>query len=361
VEDLVMDRAFWKGKKVLITGHTGFKGSWLSIWLRTMGASVTGYALQPPTTPSLFDLARVDRGITNIKGDVRDFESLRVLTGKESPEIIIHMAAQALVRRSYKEPLDTLMTNIMGTANVLESVRSTESVRVVLVVTSDKCYRNNEWVWGYRENEPMGGHDPYSSSKACAELVTAAYRESYFPEDRYAQHGVAIASVRAGNVIGGGDWAEDRLVPDTIRAFMAGKPIRIRSPQAVRPWQHVLEPLRGYLVLAQRLWEHGIKYSGAWNFGPREDDARPVSFLVDRLASLWGPGAAWEFDEGEQPGEAHCLKLDCSKARNELGYRPMLDLETALDWTVSWYKSFVYQKDMREVTELEIGRFENLV
>ena len=275
---MVVNSAFWKDKRVLLTGHTGFKGSWLSLWLQSMGAQVTGYALAPPSNPSLFDVAEVGKGMTSIIGDIGDLERLRAVFAEHKPEIVIHMAAQALVRYSYVEPVETYSTNVMGTVNLLEAVRGTDSVRAVVNVTSDKCYENREWVWGYRENEAMGGFDPYSNSKGCAELVTAAYRNSYFHPGQYKEHGVAIASGRAGNVIGGGDWADDRLIPDIMRAITQGKPVNIRNPHAIRPWQHVLEPLSGYLLLAQKLFEDGPAYAEGWNFGPNDEDAKPVQW-----------------------------------------------------------------------------------
>ena len=276
-----IDADFWRGRRVFLTGHTGFKGGWLALWLQRLGADVTGYALDPPTTPSLFAVARVGAGMRSIINDIRDAETLAQAMREAQPEIVIHMAAQPLVRYSYQAPVETYATNVMGTVHLLEAVRQTDSVRAVVNVTSDKCYENREWVWGYRENEPMGGYDPYSNSKGCAELVTAAYRNSYFNPAQYSQHGVALASARAGNVIGGGDWAEDRLIPDILRAIAAGEAVNIRSPHAIRPWQHVLEPLSGYLLLAQRLIEDGPAHAEGWNFGPSEEDARPVQWIVE--------------------------------------------------------------------------------
>jgi CDP-glucose 4,6-dehydratase len=352
-----INRTFWQGKKVLITGHTGFKGSWLSLWLQMLGADVVGYALSPPTRPSMFDLAHVAERMTSITADVRDPERLQAVVEEHCPEVIIHMAAQPLVRYSYENPIETYSTNVMGTVHVLESVRLCDSARVVLCITSDKCYENKEWLWGYRENEPMGGHDPYSSSKGCAELVISAYRESYFPPDEYQRHGVALASTRAGNVIGGGDWAVDRLIPDIMRAIMADRPVVIRNPQAIRPWQHVLEPLSGYLCLAEQLWMHGPEFAQGWNFGPNDEDARPVSWVVDRLTNLWGGNARWELDSTQHPHEATYLKLDCSKARNLLGWSPRLPLSTALEWTVEWYRAYQRDEDMRRLTETQIADY----
>lgn len=281
---------FWEGKRVLLTGHTGFKGGWLSLWLQSLGANVTGYALLPPTQPSLYEVARVGDGMYSHIADIRDLDRLVAVMRETRPEIVIHMAAQPLVRYSYVNPVETYATNVMGTVNLLEAVRQVGGVRVVVNVTSDKCYENREWIWGYREHDPMGGYDPYSSSKGCAELVAAAYRNSFFNPEAFGTHGVALASVRAGNVIGGGDWAEDRLIPDFMRAIMAGRAVVIRSPHAIRPWQHVLEPLSGYLLLAQHLWTDGPAFAEGWNFGPVDEDAKPVEWIVEQLTGLWGGG-----------------------------------------------------------------------
>ncbi|MBU1425724.1 MAG: CDP-glucose 4,6-dehydratase [Gammaproteobacteria bacterium] len=356
-----MNAAFWNGRRVLLTGHTGFKGSWLSLWLQSMGAQVTGYALAAPTNPSLFEVAEVAKGMTSIVGDIRDLELMRKVFAEQRPEIVIHMAAQALVRHSYVEPVETYSTNVMGTVNVLEAIRTTSSVKAVVNVTSDKCYDNREWVWGYRENEAMGGFDPYSSSKGCAELVTAAYRNSYFHPDKYQTHGVALASGRAGNVIGGGDWAEDRLIPDIVRAIAQGKPVNIRNPHAIRPWQHVLEPLSGYLVLAQKLFEEGTSYAEGWNFGPNDEDAKPVEWIVDKLTKTWGEGASWVLDGGNHPHEAHYLKLDCSKAKTRLGWHPRWHLEDALGAIIEWQRAYRDGKDMRELTLRQIDAYNNSI
>lgn len=353
-----MNRTFWQGKKVLVTGHTGFKGSWLSLWLQSLGANVVGYALQPPTQPSLFEIANVADGMMSILGDVRDLEHLESVIAEHRPEIIVHLAAQPLVRYSYEDPIETYSTNVMGTVNVLEAVRRSESVRVVVSITSDKCYENKEWVWGYRENERLGGHDPYSSSKGCAELVIAAYRSSYFPPKAYEHHRIALASTRAGNVIGGGDWAKDRLIPDIMSAIMDNRPVIIRSPNATRPWQHVLEPLNGYLCLAERLWEEGPKFAQAWNFGPNGEEVKTVSWIVEYLTDAWGDGACWELDAAQHPHEDTYLKLDCSKARTLLGWAPKLDLSTALEWIVEWYRGYQQNENMRSLTEEQIRRFE---
>ena len=354
-----MNRAFWNGRKVLITGHTGFKGGWVSLWLQSLGANVLGYALAPPTRPSLFEVAHVAEGMTSITADVRDLDRLKAVVTGHCPEIVIHMAAQPLVRYSYENPIETYSTNVMGTVNVLEAVRHSESVRAVVCVTSDKCYENKEWLWGYREDEPMGGRDPYSSSKGCAELVISAYRRSYFPAEEYQRHGVALASARAGNVIGGGDWAGDRLVPDIMKAIMADRPVVIRSPQAIRPWQHVLEPLNGYLCLAEKLWVHGPEFAQGWNFGPADEDARPVSWVVEHLTNLWGENARWESDSAPHPHEATYLKLDCSKARSLLGWSPKLRLASALEWIVEWYQGYKQNQNMRHLTEAQIARYED--
>lgn len=360
MDSLAMKSTFWQGKRVLVTGHTGFKGSWLSLWLQQLGAQVIGFATKPPTTPNLFSLAQVAANMHSVEGDVRDLEHLQRVFDEQAPEIVFHMAAQPLVRYSYANPVETYATNVMGTVHLLEAVRHTPSVRSVVVVTSDKCYENQEWVWGYRENEPMGGHDAYSNSKGCAELVTSAYRRSYFAVESDARRAVAVGSGRAGNVIGGGDWAADRLIPDIIRAFGASRSVNIRNPHAIRPWQHVLEPLSGYMLLAERLWADGQQFASGWNFGPSEDDARPVEWIVAHMARLWGEGAAWELDASPAPHEAHYLKLDCSRARTLLGWQPRLDLAKALEWTVEWYRTCLHEGDLRAITEQQIRQYESL-
>jgi CDP-glucose 4,6-dehydratase len=353
-----MNPAFWHGKRVLLTGHTGFKGSWLSLWLQSMGAKVIGYALTPPTNPSLFEVANVSLGMTSIIGDIRDLATLQKVFAEHQPEIVIHMAAQPLVRYSYLEPVETYSTNVMGTVNLLEAIRQTKSVKAVVNVTTDKCYENREWAWGYRENEAMGGFDPYSSSKGCAELVTAAYRNSYFHPEKYHEHGVAIATGRAGNVIGGGDWAEDRLIPDTMRAIVSGRPVSIRNPHSIRPWQHVLEPLSGYLLLAQRLYEEGPAFAEAWNFGPNDDDAKPVDWILDKLTNTWGDGASWQLDKGDHPHEAHYLKLDCSKAKSRLQWHPKWSLATAIEEICVWHKAHTAGADMQALCLNQIKQYE---
>lgn len=353
-----MNPVFWKGKRVFMTGHTGFKGSWMSLWLQSLGAELTGYALKPPTNPSLFEEARVADGMHSIDGDVRDLPHLKQAMQDTKPEIVIHMAAQSLVRFSYQNPVETYATNVMGTVHMLEAVRATPSIRAVVNITTDKCYENHEWVWGYRENDPMGGYDPYSNSKGCAELVSAAYRSSFFNPGDYLKHGVALATVRAGNVIGGGDWAQDRLIPDIVAAFEQGKPVHIRNPHSIRPWQHVLEPLRGYLILAEKLVEDGPAYAEAWNFGPNDEDAKPVGWIVEQMAARWGNGAHWEVDAGEHPHEASYLKLDISKARSRLHWSPILRLEEALNFIVDWAQQSKTGNDARGLTQNQIKSYQ---
>jgi CDP-glucose 4,6-dehydratase len=358
MENMGVSDSFWRGKRVLITGHTGFKGSWLCLWLQQLGADVTGYALPPPTTPSIFDVARVGESMHSVVGDVRDFDRLFDVVRTHRPETVIHMAAQPLVRRSYEAPVETYATNLMGTVNLLEAVRCTDSVRAVINVTSDKCYENLEWLWGYRENDRMGGFDPYSNSKACAELITESYRNSFFNPAEYPRHGVAVASARAGNVIGGGDWAPDRLVPDIVRSLSSMTPVAIRNPDSIRPWQHVLEPLGGYLRLAEGLLEDGPKYAGAWNFGPDDADTQPVHWIVERFTSQWGPGARWErHGDTQQVHEANVLKLDCSKARTLLGWKPRWRLPQAIDKIVEWHTAFLVGADMHALSHSQIRAY----
>jgi len=347
-----VDPAFWTGKRVFLTGHTGFKGSWMSLWLQRMGAEVTGFALAPPTDPALFEAARVAAGMTSIIGDIRDRETLEQALVAADPEIVIHMAAQPLVRASYDDPVGTYATNVMGTVHLFEAVRKSPSVRAACIVTTDKCYENREWVWGYREDEAMGGYDPYSNSKGCSELVISAYRRSFFGEGK-----TAVASGRAGNVIGGGDWAVDRLIPDILRAVSAGEPILIRNPLAIRPWQHVLEPVSGYLVLCQALWNDPAAAAAAWNFGPRDDDARPVQWIVEKMCAAWGDGADWTHDQSVQPHEARYLKLDISKARAGLGWGPRWSLAEALESIVSWQRAWLAGADMHDHCNAELERF----
>ena len=348
---------FWRDKRVFLTGHTGFKGSWLSLWLETLGATVMGYALAPPTTPSLFEAAQLASGMRSVHGNICHLADMRSAMTSFQPEIVFHLAAQPLVRLSYQDPLGTYQTNVLGTANLLDCVRACASVRAVIVVTSDKCYENKDWPWGYRETDTLGGHDPYSSSKACAELVVDSYRNSFFPASRYAEHRVAIASARAGNVIGGGDWAADRLIPDLMRGFAAGHSVSIRNPHATRPWQHVLEPLRGYLMLAESLFEHGTHFSGAWNFGPGYEDVKPVEWIVQTLAQGWGGGATWQVDDGIHPHEASTLKLDWSKAAQTLNWKPALNLTEALQMTLDWYRGFFRGDEVREHCVRQVSEY----
>ena len=354
-----VDPSFWKGKRVFLTGHTGFKGGWLALWLAAMDAKVTGYALAPNTTPNFFKVAKIESDLEKSHiADIRDLEMLQKTMAEAKPEVVIHMAAQPLVRYSYANPVETYATNVMGTVHILESIRSLDSVRAAVVVTTDKCYENKEWAWGYRENEPMGGYDPYSNSKGCAELVTSAYRQSYFSSEKYSQHHVAIASARAGNVIGGGDWSEDRLIPDAIKAFEANQPLMIRNPLATRPWQHVLEPLSGYLVLAQALYEQGADFNGGWNFGPRDEDARSVHEVIDLLIQQWGAPASWKQVLGEQPHEAHALKLDISKASQYLQWSPKWSLENAVEKISLWQQAYQKQSDMHAVSLQQIQDYQ---
>ncbi len=355
-----MNPNFWRGKRVFLTGHTGFKGSWLSLWLQNLGAELTGFALGPPTQPSLFEQANVAIGMRSITGDIRDLSVLQQAMLDAQPEIIIHMAAQPLVRYAYQNPVETYATNVMGTVHLLEAVRNTPGVKAVVNITTDKCYDNREWVWGYRENEPMGGYDPYSNSKGCAELVSAAYRSSFFNPHKHAQHGVALATARAGNVIGGGDWAQDRLIPDILAAFEQGRHVHIRNPHAIRPWQHVLEPLRGYLTLAERLFEHGPNFAEGWNFGPNDEDTKPVGWIVEQMATRWGQDAQWQIDTGEHPHEANHLKLDISKARSRLDWHPALRLSDALTLIIDWARQRQTGADMRTISLAQIQAYQDL-
>ena len=349
-----IDSNFWLGKKVLLTGHTGFKGSWLSIWLQSLGVKLQGLALNPPTNPNLFEVANVARGMSSAICNIQNYEAVFQVVNEFKPELVIHMAAQPLVRYSYKNPIETYSTNVMGTVHLFEALRQVGSAKVVVNVTTDKCYENTEWVWGYREDESMGGFDPYSSSKGCSELVTSAYRNSFFKDQN-----IAIASARAGNVIGGGDWAQDRLIPDILRSFELNKPVTIRNPFAVRPWQHVLEPLSGYLLLAQKLWSDPENFSQAWNFGPRDEDSKPVQWVVENLATKWGGEAVWRLDDQVQPHEAGHLKLDISKATTLLGWRPRWSLETALESIVSWNRQVCNFEDPAKLCVAQIQSYLN--
>jgi CDP-glucose 4,6-dehydratase len=355
----MVNKEFWKGKKVLITGHTGFKGSWLCMLLNLMGSEISGYALDPPTEPSLYKLCKIDDFVNSTIADIRDFDSLLQKIEKDKPEIIIHMAAQALVRASYADPVATYHTNIIGTVNLLEAIRISKfkTTRALVNVTSDKCYENREWIWPYRENEPLGGYDPYSSSKACSEIVTAAYRNSYFNPDSYSQHRVAIATARAGNVIGGGDWAADRLIPDIVRSVLENKPIIIRNPDSIRPWQHVLEPLTGYLALCENLYTRGPEFAESWNFGPDESDSRSVRWIVEKLCKMWGNNASYELDGNVHPHEASYLKLDCSKAKEVLNWRSQWTLDKALESIVEFTRTYVRKDDLNGLCKKQISDY----
>lgn len=351
---------FWKGKKVFLTGHTGFKGAWLSIWLDQMGADVTGFSLPPPTDPSLFALSGIGKHVHSILGDIRDLKHLSTAITQAEPEIIIHLAAQSLVVYSHSNPVDTYSTNVMGTVNLLDSLRSNESVKAAIIVTSDKCYKNQEWPWGYRENDPLGGFDPYSNSKVCAELITDSYRRAFFSSGKTGKHQLSLASVRAGNVIAGGDWASNRLVPDVMNGLMERKTISIRNPESVRPWQHVLEPLDGYLTLAEKLYSEGTRYAEGWNFGPSEGDTKTVTELTSYLCSLWGNDATWEETPLMEPRETNFLRLDCSKSRLNLGWKPKLTLEETLNWIIEWYKCYHEKGDIFKITSKQIARYQSL-
>jgi CDP-glucose 4,6-dehydratase len=355
------NRSFWTNRKIFVTGHTGFKGSWLSLWLDLLGAKVTGYALDPPTRPNLFEQARVAEGMQSIIGDIRDFSRLKFAVAESRPEVVIHLAAQSVVRRSYEDPIETYSSNVMGTVNLLEALRQINEPCVIVVVTSDKCYENREWDWGYRESDALGGHDPYSNSKACTELVASAFRDSYFSAAKEQAVPVKLATARAGNVIGGGDWTRDQLVPDLMRAFVSRQACLIRNPHSIRPWQFVMEPLRGYLMLAKRLYQQHESFASAWNFGPAHSDEKPVSYIANQLAELWGEGASWREDEADHRREAHFLKLDFSKTHARLGWESSIPLDKALEWTAEWYRSSANGADIRQLTRAQIERYETLL
>jgi CDP-glucose 4,6-dehydratase len=347
----MIDQDFWKGKRIFLTGHTGFKGSWLSLWLFSLGAEVRGYALNPPTSPSLFNEAKIDSIIDSQIADIRDQDALYESMTGFNPHILIHMAAQPLVRYSYDAPIETYEVNVIGTAKVLEAARSCPNLRAIINITTDKCYENDGRAEGYKENDPMGGYDPYSSSKGCAELVASSYRRSFLQDQ-----GVGIASVRAGNVIGGGDWADDRLIPDILRSFEKNKPVAIRNPKATRPWQHVLEPLSGYLILAQNLYKDQKKYAEGWNFGPNENDVKSVDWILDKMISKW-PGSSWELDNNSSPHEAGFLKLDISKAKSKLDWTPVWELSQALEKIVSWHQAWLNKEDIQVACLAEIEEY----
>jgi CDP-glucose 4,6-dehydratase len=344
----------WQERRVLLTGHTGFKGSWLALWLTRLGAKVRGFALDPSTAPNMFTVASVGSMVEDVRGDIRDYRKLADSMRDFAPEVVFHLAAQPIVRRSYADPVGTYTTNVLGTVHILEAVRSTPSVRAVVCITTDKVYQNQEWAWPYREIDPLGGYDPYASSKACAEIVSAAYRSSFFSPERLPEHNVALATARAGNVIGGGDWSEDRLIPDLVRGFCSRKPVLIRRPNAVRPWQYVLEPLHGYLMLAERLLAQDRRFTSAYNFGPGDGDAWSVERIANKLVQMWGEGASWVRDSDAGAHEAHHLRLDASKARLELGWEPTLKIETALEWTMAWYRAWYQSENMAEFTAKQI-------
>ena len=349
-----MNPAFWQNKRVFVTGHTGFKGGWLSLWLNKLGAQVHGYALPPGTKPSLFELAGIDSMAVSTLNDIRDRVALSAAIADARAEIVFHMAAQPLVRESYTDPLTTLETNIMGTANLLEGVRHCPTVKAVVVVTSDKCYLNREWQWGYRENEALGGHDPYSASKACTELVAQSWQQSFFHDESSA---CAVATARAGNVIGGGDWSKDRLIPDVLASINNNEPVVLRNPDAIRPWQHVLEPLAGYLLLAEKLATHGQAWAEAWNFGPHDSDTQTVKWIVERLLEHGGQQSGWVRESEQQPHEAQLLKLDSSKARQVLGWQNAWTLDTCIKEIALWNRHWQEGKDMQQVCNATIERY----
>ncbi|MDP3705986.1 MAG: CDP-glucose 4,6-dehydratase [Legionellaceae bacterium] len=352
-----MNQQFWRDKRILITGHTGFKGSWLSVWLQMMGADVIGYALSPPTPCNLFESARIAEKICSYHGDILDLVLLQQVLNDNKPEIIFHMAAQSLVQASYVDPVNTYATNVMGTVHLLEAARHTPSVKAIVNITSDKCYENREWLWGYREHDALGGYDPYSNSKGCSELVSTAFRSSYFNPNTYEQHGVALATARAGNVIGGGDYATNRLIPDILAAFQSKTRITIRNPHSIRPWQHVLEPLRGYLVLAEKLYEQGPRFAEAWNFGPIDDEAKSVSWIVQRMIELYDEDVSWEIDEQQHPHEAHHLKLDISKSISHLNWKPILTLDETLQLVMDWFNQLQKGADPRHIMEKQLDDY----
>lgn len=360
LEKVVVNSNFWKNKKVLLTGHTGFKGSWLSIWLKKLGVELIGFSKDIPTEPSLFELAKVSEDMKSIIGDIRDFSVIQKIIQENQPEIIIHMAAQALVRKSYEDPIDTFSTNIMGTVNLLESLKQSKKTRVVINVTSDKCYENNGEENIFSENSPMGGYDPYSSSKGCSELITSAFKNSFYNSKEFDSHKLSLSTVRAGNVIGGGDWAKDRLIPDIINSIVKKIPTQIRNTESVRPWQFVLEPLNGYLLLAERMWEEGNKFSEAWNFGPNDEDCKSVKWILEKISKNFDNTWVWENDAKNNPHEALILKLDCNKAKKRLNWKTKLSIDETLEWTINWYKEFLKNSNMKKYTENQINRFVEL-
>ena len=356
----LMDFSIFKGAKILVTGSTGFKGSWLSIWLKKLGVELVGFSKDIPTKPSLFEVAKVSEGMISITGNIEDFAAIQKVLKENKPEIVIHMAAQSLVRKSYEEPINTFATNVMGTVNLLQAVKTTGSTRVLINITSDKCYENKGTEKAFSENSPMGGYDPYSSSKGCAELVTSAFRDSFFNLKEFERHGCSLSSVRSGNVIGGGDWAKDRLIPDIMNSISKRIPTQIRNTRSIRPWQFVLEPLFGYLILAQRMWEEGKEFSEPWNFGPDETDCKSVKWILEKISKELDDGFSWKEDTRDNPHEAEMLKLDCNKAKKRLGWKTKLDVNETIEWTVNWYKEYFKNSDMKEYTENQIDKFMSL-
>jgi len=353
-----MNAQFWKGKNILLTGHTGFKGSWLSLWLQKLGANLIGFSKDIPTKPSLFELANVEDGMTSITGNICNYDQIEKVIQNYTPEIIIHMAAQAILRQSYKDPIETYSTNVMGTVNVLESIRKNDKVKVILNVTSDKCYEPEMQSNGFSEDDRLGGYDPYSSSKACAELITSSIRNSFFNPSEYKDHGVALASARAGNVIGGGDWGTDRLIPDIMRGILNNDVIEIRYPEAIRPWQHVLDPLNGYLILIEKLWSSGSEFSEGWNFGPEKNNEKPVKWIIEKLTEQWKRDIKWKTADEKNLHEEKSLRLDCSKAKSRLGWKPKINLEQGLLWTTNWYMQYEEKRGIKEFTEGQIAEFQ---
>ena len=355
-----MNSDFWKNKKILLTGHTGFKGSWLSIWLKKLGVELIGFSKDIPTKPSIFELAKVSEGMTSIIGDINDFSLIQKVIEKNKPEIVIHMAAQSLVRRSYENPIETFATNVMGTANLLQSINTTRNTKVVINVTSDKCYENSGAETIFSEDSPMGGYDPYSSSKGCAELVTSSFRNSFFNAKEFDDHKLSLSTVRAGNVIGGGDWAKDRLIPDIINSISNGTPVRIRNIKSIRPWQFVLEPIHGYLLLVEKMWNNGKNFSESWNFGPEESECKSVERILKKISEECDDKFSWEYDIENNPHESKILKLDCTKAKKRLGWNTKLNTDEAIKWTINWYQEYFKRSDMKACTENQIDQFTSL-
>jgi len=355
-----MNKEFWNNKIVLLTDHTGFKGSWLSLWLQKLNANVIGFSKSVPTNPSLFELANIKTGMTSVIGNVCDYDKLYDTIKKYKPEIVIHMAAQAILRESYDNPIETYTTNVMGTVNLLESIKKANSVKAILNVTTDKCYEPDNSLKGHLETDRLGGYDPYSNSKACSELVTSSFRNFFFNPKEHQKHGISLASCRAGNVIGGGDWSKDRLIPDIMIGILNNKIIKIRNPDSTRPWQHVLDPLNGYLILAEKLWSSGAEFSEGWNFGPLENNEKSVKWIVDKLTEQWSKDIKWNIDNSVNPHEENYLRLNSIKANSRLGWTPKLNLEQGLEWITKWYKQYEQNNNMREITEQQIEKFQKL-